>query len=478
MSLEWNLENIALALGCEPVRTGEARSASGVSIDSRTLRAGEIFVCVRGDRTDGHLYIPDARAAGAAALIVEERFLTGGGEAVDSPVGGPAVFAVENGLGALQDLARFHRTRITAPVLAITGSNGKTSAREMTAGLAARLLGEDRVHATRGNLNNHFGAPLSLLGANLEHELIVLELGMNHAGEIALLSEIVRPDQALVTSIAGAHMEFFDSLEDIARAKLEIVKGMTSGARLLWNSDAIGREEVLRESSRRGIQPVFFGFHVGPGTTEVGHDLQVSAAGVHFEWRGHRVQNQQYFTEAMASNLLGSLALLTNAGFEAGDLAVAASGLRPSTGRRFEAVRLGTGQLLIDDTYNANEASFVSSIQGLRKILPGAQLGLFAGPMAELGSWSEEAHRAVARAAAAADYVFLGVCGGVLAEVLKEEFERAAPGARVLQANDATELARLALDQGYLEGLQGILVKGSRSARMDLVSDAIRARDA
>ena len=478
MTLEWNLETIARALGSEPVRSGDGRAARGVSIDSRTLRAGEIFVCVRGERTDGHLFIPDARAAGAAVLVVEERFLAGGGEAVDSPVGGPAVFALEDGLVALQDLARFHRARIAAPVLAITGSNGKTSAREMTAGLAARLPGETRVHATRGNLNNHFGAPLSLLGATSEHELIVLELGMNHAGEIALLSDIVRPAHALVTSISGAHMEFVESLGAITRAKLEIVEGMPAGARLLWNASAIGRQEVLHACAQRGIEPVFFGFRSDPGATEIGHELQVSAAGLRFEWRGHRIENQHYFTEAMASNLLGSLALLASAGFEAGDLARAAPDLQPETGRRFEAVRLKSQRLLIDDSYNANEASFVSSIEGLRKIMPEARLGLLAGPMAELGQAAEEAHRVVARAAAEAGYVFLGVCGGVLAEVLREEFERAAPGARVLQANDATELARLALDQGYLEGLQGILVKGSRSARMDLVSDAIRARDA
>ena len=492
----WTLSEVAAALGVGPRRMLTDWQAHGVSIDSRTLQPGEIFVCVRGDRTDGHEYISRALAAGAVGLVIEEQAALVHDLGLPHPTEPIAVFVVEDGLRALQELASYHRQRMTGKIFGITGSNGKTSAKEMLAGLlaalpappelrgddprnATALIGESNVAATRGNLNNHFGVPLTLLSMPADIPYAVIEMGMNHAGEIEVLSRLARPHAALITSIAPVHVENFPGpasagggLTGIAHAKLEIVAGLPQGGPLVYPAVAFGQELADAAATRAGAALIRFA--VGP----VQHD-----AGLRFDWRGRPVHAPAYHNPVMASNLIGCLELLAAAGFSETDLRAAVPRIAPRTTRRFEIVEKARPdnrppQLLIDDSYNANPTSFGRALEALRSLLPDGRLACFAGEMGELGpEYGPAGHREVGGIAATEGYEFVGVCGGKSAEALKDTFAEKSAGAGGTSYHATVDDLLAALNQNGLNELaryDGILVKGSRSARMDVLCDALR----
>ncbi|MCR9143179.1 MAG: UDP-N-acetylmuramoyl-tripeptide--D-alanyl-D-alanine ligase [bacterium] len=519
---QWSLSDVAVALAVPPRRMLSGWSAAGVSIDSRSLQPGEIFVCVRGERTDGHEYIRQALAAGAAALVVEEQAALVKDLGLPHPTQPIAVFLVEDGLIALQELARFHRNRMSGRVFGITGSNGKTSAKEMLAGMLAALpdpasgttsaadqskqsdqskktkqtgpakqtgqtIGPENVAATHGNLNNHFGVPLTLLAMPADIPYAVVEMGMNHAGEIELLSRIARPHRALITGVAPVHIENFPDLTGIARAKLEIAAGLSPGGSLVYPAAATGQE--LARAAARSARAELIVFSVG--------DIESpGAGGIRFAWRDLRIHAPAYHNPVMASNLTAVLELLNAEGFAPKDLASAAATVTPRTGRRFEIIKKPRGaagpegdagvapQLLVDDSYNANPTSFIRAAEALRALLPEGRLACFAGEMGELGPEHGLAgHREVGAVLARQGYEFVGVCGGKHAEALKDTFvEATAKSGKI--AGQATGphasvqdlLAELEAGAGLsgLAGYDGVLIKGSRSARMDVLCDALR----
>lgn len=523
---EWRIEEIAQALGVAPQRgehsgIGPEWLARGVSTDTRTLQPGQIFVALRGERFDAHDHLAEATEKGAAALVIAESALMGGGLHLPDRGSGVAVFAAEDTLVALQDLARFHRERLTGTVLGVTGSNGKTSAKEMFFGLLVQIAGGEGVFASRGNLNNHIGVPLSLLEARVDDRFVVIEMGMNHAGEIELLSEIVRPHHALITCIAGAHIENFPEtgLAGIARAKLEILAGMPEDATLAFHASSPHAEFALEAAPPKGVHLLFFDVHresVGehgdirpvqavldkirafhpesapPDALRhaVAESVRCDANGLIFRWRetGLEVRAPAYSNAIQAQNLIGCLGLLHAIGLDAARLATAAHAVRPLSPRRFTMHRIPrpdrAPQLLIDDSYNANPASFEAAVRALRQILPDGRLALIAGPMAELGDAAARGHRLVGLAAAQAGYEFLAVCGGQDAEWIQEAFAvgRDDPSAgsdaagAVLRAKDSQELLERLQSEVDLAAFDGILVKGSRSARMERIADALASK--
>ncbi|MBX7057927.1 MAG: UDP-N-acetylmuramoyl-tripeptide--D-alanyl-D-alanine ligase [Leptospirales bacterium] len=484
---EWRIDDLALALGREPLAVGQATVdgvvvRGGASIDTRQLKSGQLFVCLRGEKSDGHLYLADAIAAGAGAILVEERALLGGMLELPDRDHGPCIFCVDSGEEALLDLARYHRRRLHALCFGVTGSNGKTSAKEM---LQALLQQGPRapVYATRGNLNNHLGLPLSILEIDSEIASVVLEMGMNHAGEIALLSDVAGPQHSIITSIGPAHIENFGAIEGIVQAKLEIAEAMPAGGWLAYHASSPGVEAAQQCAARRGLQLLLFDLDRKPtqrcAATATALELRLSAAGLSFLWEetGLRVLAPAYAHAAMAQNLIGALGLLAASGLPAQKLAEAAIGTRSLSPRRFELHRLPRPgrpeQLLIDDSYNANPASFESAIRALRRLLPEGRLALFAGEMGEQGDFGPAGHQAVGAAAAAAGYAFCAVAGSKLASAILQGYASAGES---LQAGDSQELAAV-LDSTLLSGFDGILVKGSRSARMEAVSDRLRTME-
>ena len=432
---------------------------SAVTTDSRKMRPGSLFIALRGPNFDGNAFAAIAMEAGASAVLMDREGFQ------SHPVDGPFV-AVPDTLLALQSLAAAYRNRLKATVLGVTGSNGKTSAKEMLVGLLERR----RVSCTQGNLNNHIGVPLTLLSLPADCEIAIVEMGMNHAGEIALLSQLARPDHAIITSVGQAHMEFFDSVLSIARAKLEITEGMKAGGVLLYHADSPGLSLARETCQRKDIELCPFGLGSGEGVRA--DFLGAGKQGISLAFENQELKNSHYFSRAMATNLFGTAMLALKSGcLPATDLADAVRAARPLSGGRF-AVFQKDGKLLVDDTYNANPTSFSAALEDLRRLLPHGKLAVLAGEMAELGDSAAGAHREVGRRAAELGYSCLAYCGEIHGPLLAAEFRQVAPDAFTMAARNSEELARKVLP--LLGEFDGILVKGSRSSRMERVSQVIK----
>ena len=509
--MSWKLEELCRAWGCLPLQTADSFGITGFSIDSRTLRPGELFLCLRGEEKDGHDYIPQALAGGAKALLVEEDYLKKG---VHFPPD-ITVFSKKNALQALQDLAGFYRQKLKGVIIGVTGSNGKTSSKEMLAGLLEALLGKESVYATSGNFNNHIGLPLSLLRAKAEDSYVILEMGMNHPGEIRFLSQLARPHHALITSIANAHREFFKDIYSIAQAKLEILEGMPSSLEnyLVYHALSPGADLAQKTAQARGIGVRFFGFPPSESiasyakrdlegnkkdmkdtetgcrlktgifleSSGYGRDLQIGWEGLQFLWEGEKLYCKNFFHPALASNLLGCLSLLSHLGFQPKDLVEGAQELRLQSKGRFERIcKEGPGkkfQLLIDDSYNANPESFILAIDALRQLLPKGSLALCMGEMGELGEEAEKEHRKVAARAARAGYSLLALVEGSFTKIIREAYIKGQSQGKLIQASNSLELAELIEKSVDLRDFDGILVKGSRSTRMEVISEYLKKKE-
>ena len=506
MNLSWSIEELCRAWGCRPIQAAEASPITGFSIDSRTLKAGELFLCLRGERKDGHDYISQALSAGAKALLVEESYL----QTRPSFPSNVSVFSKAKGLEALQELASFHRQRLKAVIIGVTGSNGKTSTKEILASLLASLIGKESLSATSGNLNNHVGLPLSLLRARPEDAYVILEMGMNHPGEIRFLSRLAKPHHAIITSVSNAHREFFESISSIAKAKLEILEGMpaSSQSHLMYHALSPGLELAQEAAQRKGIQLRFFGF---PSSGDIMEDTKEGlrkdteelrmgcrlktgivlessgygrrlradyAEGIRFLWEGQEAHCKNLFHPVLASNLLSCLALLSHLGFREKDLREAMQELHLQSRQRFEAIskeRPGKApQLLIDDSYNANPESFVLAIDALRQLLPKGSLALCMGEMGELGEEAEEAHRTVAARAARAGYHLLALVKGNFSESIRETYLEHHSKGRFIEAESSLSLAEELCNSLDLSEFDGILVKASRFVRMELLCEILK----
>ncbi len=473
----WSLQDLVEALGQTPLRRHAGPSAEvvvrgGASIDSRTLQSGQLFVCLRGENTDGHRFVADAAARGAGAILIEEQALLSGAVDLPPPEDPCVFFSVESGEAALQDLARFHRARLSIPVFGVTGSNGKTSTKELLQGLLnATALAP--AFATVGNLNNHLGVPLSILSIDDRYRSAVIEMGMNHAGEIAALTGIARPHHA----IGPAHIERFADIDGIGEAKLEILQGMSAGGCLAYHAGSRGVERARTLCARTGTRLLLFDLDqvaaTGDGSATA-TDLRLGLDGLIFRWAELDRVVAAFAHAAMAQNLIGAMALLHAAGLDADTLVQAAEQVRVQSARRFEMIRLPRPgrpeQLLVDDCYNANPASFISALQSLRRLLPEGNLAVFAGEMGEQGAFGPEGHRQVGAAAGELGYALCAIAGGSLSDHIARGF---AQEARLIRVPDSAALAAL-LPSLNLVDFDGILVKGSRSARMELVSDPLR----
>jgi UDP-N-acetylmuramoyl-tripeptide--D-alanyl-D-alanine ligase len=432
----WTLDRVAQALGGGP---SDGRAIHGITTDSRALRAGECFVALRGERFDGHDYLADAVRAGAAALVVDD--------ARRAPVPGVPVFEVPDTLVALGALARFRRDAWGGPVIAIGGSNGKTSTKEL---LRAALGSRFRVHATTGNLNNRVGVPLTLLALDEAADVAVVEAGTNTPGEIALLREIIRPDVALVTTVQEEHLEGFGDLAGVLAEELSLCDGTPLAI------VPAAEPEVVAEARSRAGRVVTAGLGAG--------ECAASAHGAHgdgrgwLELEGHRVE----VPLPGAHNLRNAILALAAAREFGVRVADAARGIvaTPQPAMRSAVAPLGRA-LLVNDAYNSNPGSARAAIALLREVGAGRQRVAVLGTMRELGAEAPRAHREVAEAALASGVEL--VCGiGEFAAPLSA----LAPGdARVLTAADVDDLwpqlaPRLAPDAA-------ILLKASRGVRLE-----------
>ncbi|MFN3630636.1 MAG: UDP-N-acetylmuramoyl-tripeptide--D-alanyl-D-alanine ligase, partial [Casimicrobiaceae bacterium] len=392
---------IAQATGA--MRIGPAQDFSAVGIDSRTIDAGALYVALSGARYDGHDFAAAAVAQGARGVLVAR------------PLELPAEITqwlAPDPLAALQALAQAHRRRLAGTtVVAITGSNGKTTTKALAASVLAAAYGEAAVHATRGNLNNHIGVPLTLLALRPMHRVAVVEMGMNHFDEIALLSRLAEPDCALITNAGPAHLEGVGSLEGVAKAKGEIFEGLRRGGVAILNRD--DAYYAYWRVIAREYRQLSFGFSAPADASQVQGALD-GCGGLEVRMGGAQVSIRPPLAgRHNASNVLAVAALAHSLGIDAETIR---RGVETATivGGRLERKRLGNGASVIDDSYNANPASMIAAIDVLA-CEPGRRV-LVIGDMAELGAYREQGHAEVARAALAAPLAAIHAVGPSMAK--------------------------------------------------------------
>jgi UDP-N-acetylmuramoyl-tripeptide--D-alanyl-D-alanine ligase len=462
MSALWTLDALVQATGARVFGT-PARDILGVSIDSRTVAAGEVFFAIKGDRVDGHDYVADALARGAALAVVDEEKLS------LMPAGAPLA-AVRDVLEALRALGRAARARSGAKTIAVTGSAGKTGTKDA---LRLALSRQGETHASIASFNNHWGVPLSLARLPASTRFAVLEIGMNHAGEIEPLARLVRPHVAIITTIEAVHLEFFPSIEAIADAKAEIFLGLEPGGAAILPRDNPQFERLANAAHAVKIgRLIGFGEHAQSDARLIDTALLSDCSTVRANILGDDIT---YKLGAPGRHLvLNSLAVLAAAKLAGADLALAALALAdlvPPAGRgRRITLRVDGGRaLLIDESYNANPASMRAALEVLGQASIGRSGRRIAvlGDMLELGPDGAELHRSLVEAIAAAkvDLVF---CAGPLMRELWEVLPATQRGGYAETAMELQAEVISAIHPG-----DAIMVKGSHGSRMGPIVDAL-----
>lgn len=442
------------------LRQGDpSREVRAINSDSRTLGAGELFLALRGERFDGHAYVEQAIALGAAGAIVADDF------AAEAPATFALILAPDP-LAAYQRIAREYRRSLPLRVIGITGSNGKTSTKDFTAAVLGRRF---RVLKTEGNLNNHIGVPRTLLSASREDEIAVVEMGMNHPGEIAPLAELAAPDVAIITNIGEAHLEFMLTREAIALEKGMLAEALgRDGCLILPAADPFAASLAQRTHAR--VMTVGFdqGDVVGSG---FGQDLNGSRFTVTAEGQSAAVSLPTPGIH-MAANALLAIAAGLACGLPLAECAIAVADVALTHGR-LESRTIGDRHFL-DDTYNANPDSVVAALETLAQMPATGRRVAVLGRMGELGAAADAGHRRVGEVAAR---LRVDLLIGVGAEgVTIADAARAAglnEASAVVSVNQAAALLARRTDPGDV-----ILVKGSRSAAMEGVLTAFQEMSA
>ncbi len=460
----WTYEEVLAATNGRPV--GDTpEGVNGISIDTRTLQPGDAFFAIKGDRVDGHDYLAAAMSAGAALAVVDESRLVALGR-LKLPL-----IVVNDVLEAMSHLGEVARMRTKAQIIAVTGSVGKTSTKEM---LRTVLSASGKVHAAVASFNNHWGVPLTLARMPVDARYGVFEIGMNHAGEIASLVKLVRPHIAMVTNVAAAHIGAFETVDDIARAKGEIFSGVVPGGYGIINHDD-RRYPLLRQLAvDAGIEHIYsFGKKRGSDFWLRKSDIDMDGSRVNVRING---KDAEYRLKVAGMHMaLNSVATLGAADLVGGDFEKGVDVLRsvkPETGRGNRVVinRSGGGKILvIDESYNANPASMDAALKVLGAFDEKAAKRRIAvlGDMLELGRQSKKLHEGLVRpiVAAKVDLVFLvGPEMEYLAKILpKERLGGHFPTADKLEAKLKTRLKT-----GDV-----VVIKGSKRIGLAGIADAI-----
>ncbi|HEX7078729.1 MAG TPA: UDP-N-acetylmuramoyl-tripeptide--D-alanyl-D-alanine ligase, partial [Candidatus Eisenbacteria bacterium] len=450
------LEEVARVTGgsvAAPAPSGAA--FAGCAIDSRSLRGGELFVPLPGTRADGHDFIAAALEAGAAGSLAR-RGWKGTGAAPAKPI-----VLVDDPLRALQALGGHCRERSGAPAVGVTGSNGKTTTKEM---IAAVLGTTRRVHRNVGNLNNHIGVPLTLTWLRPEHQVLVIEMGMSARGEIRDLAAMVRPSIGVLTNASEAHLEQLRSVEEVARAKSELAEALppdgllvvNADDRLLWpmnRSRPVRKRSFALENAEADLRPT---------------RLEVTAAG------GTRftLEDGTAFTLALLGrhnvrNALAAIAVGDELGVPRALAAEALAALRPAK-HRLELIQ-ARGLTVLDDAYNANPASMAAALALLGSIEARGARRAVLGDMLELGPASDALHEAVGRAVPPAAWLY--AAGAFAAAIERGARAAGVPKARARRFDSVPAMAAAVVSDAAPGDL--VLVKASRGMRLERVVDAL-----
>jgi len=441
----------AFASACGGRLQGEDRAFTAISTDTRTLRAGELFVALRGPNFDGNGFVPAASAAGAAGAVVSAYV----------PDAQLSQIVVKDTLAALTRAARHVRGLSAIPYIGVAGSNGKTTVKEMIRSILAQ---DGRCLATRGNLNNHIGVPLTLLRVAPEDRYAVIEIGANQPGDVAALVELARPNVGLITNAGAEHLEGFGSLEGVARAEGEMVEGLDRNATAVINGD-----DRFADLWRNLTSAHVVTFGLRPEAHFSAHNLEATIDAGRFVTRFELVSPHgrigirlHLAGEHNVVNALAAAAAASAAGATLAQVQTGLAAMEPVRGR-LQLKMAQSGAQILDDSYNANPSSVRAGIDVLAG-LDGRHWLVF-GDMAELGQFAAVAHEDIGRYARERGVERL-FATGPLSALAVEAF---GAGARWFPASEA--LSR-ELDATLVKGVS-LLVKGSRSNRLERVVDAL-----
>ncbi len=462
-----SLDEIAFAvggtldLGAHPPEGGGGHRVAGYSIDSRSLCAGDLFFALVGPRLDGHDYLAAALARGAVAAVVSK------GRAEGAP-GAPALVRVGNTTAALQELGAFVRRRRPLTVIGITGSAGKTTAKELTAAVVGRRF---RTMKTEGNLNNTYGLPLSLLRLADDREAAVLEMGMSTPGEIARLAEIADPDIGVILNVLPVHMEHFGTMDKIAAAKGELFAAMRRDAVAVWNADDARVGRLAR--AFRGTT-ISYGVRARKAQITADAIVVLGLAGCRFRLRHGGASTEVTLHLPGRHNVYNALAAAAvghSLGIDLEAIRLGLQAVRPAA-MRGVLHRLPDGVEVLDDAYNSNPAAMEKAIELLRDAQPRGRRVLVAGDMLELGPLETRAHARLGEQVAKSGIDLFVAVGPRSARAAKAA---ARPGAasspEVRHFPDSEAAAPFVA--GACRAGDLILVKGSRGMKMERVVQAL-----
>jgi UDP-N-acetylmuramoyl-tripeptide--D-alanyl-D-alanine ligase len=431
---------------------------SGVSLDSRSIRGGEVFFAIAGEKVDGHLFVEEAFRKGASCAVVEERALPPEERRLQP------LLIVRSTTRALGRLANLWRKKFDIPCLAVAGSNGKTTTKEL---IASVLKTRYRVLATPGNQNNHIGVPQTLFQLGRRHEVAVIEIGTNHFGELAYLCEILEPTHGLITNIGREHLEFFGDLEGVAKAEGELFESLSRGGIGFVNMDdrrVVKLAGMLKKKVGYGFaapRPLVRG-KLGALDTKGRAEFSVAQRA-----RGRFTVRMGIPGTQAALNGLAAAAAGLAFGVPPLDIGRALSRAK-AVERRMEIFTVG-GVTIMNDTYNANPDSVLSSLETLRAMPCRGRKIVILADMLELGSSSAAEHKKIGEALARMKFEYVLTFGG-----MAQHISQHAEGTIVVHYDEKNMLSEYAAE--LLSGGDIILVKGSRGMRMEDVVTFLRER--
>ncbi len=464
----WSSEDLVAATGGKSSSRGQGNSFSGISIDSRRVSPDELFLAFEGEVHDGHSFIGDVLQKGVKGLIVSWK-------TADDPEfrrrisKDISVVAVEDTNRALMHLGSYHRRRADIPVIAITGSNGKTTTRSMTVSIVSRRF---NTLSSKKNFNNAVGVPLTLLDIDTAHQAAVLELGMNHPGEIAVLTEIAAPDIGAITNVGPAHLEGVGSIEGVMRAKGELLEKLgDSGKAVLNADDAMIRRLALETGySPDSGKSLFFG---------LAEDAHVRAENIETTLNGLRFRmilpesrfhvNMKVNGEFMIHNALAAAASACLLNIDSEDIKSGLESWTPVKGR-MNILKPPCGVNMIDDTYNANPGSMKAALATLKQLAGDARTIFAAGEMFELGNHSAALHREVGRFAALSGVSRFYATGRYMNEFARGAVEGHMAASDIMTGEKENIIKDLA---AFARPGDWVLVKGSRAMKMEIIIQGV-----
>ncbi len=428
------------------------------------VRVTLVQAVLKGDKMDGHDFVASALKAGAGIAVVSR-------STDDMRAAGPLLVVKDDPLRGLEAMGRAARARSAAKIVAVTGSVGKTSTKEM---LRVALSASGETHASAASFNNHWGVPLTLARLHPSSAFGVFEIGMNHSGEITPLVGMVKPHVAVVTTVAASHLGHFKSLDEIAAAKAEIFSGVVPGGAAVINRDSPYFEFLKTQAKREGITRIHgFGKHEDADIRLIGLALHGHCCCITASLFGEKVTYKLGMPgEHMALNSLAVMAVAKLAGADVARAALALSEAKPAKGRGVqETLRVPGGTLqLIDESYNANPASMAAALALLPHNGKSGRRIAILGDMLELGTFGPDLHRAIAKDLTANKVDLLFAAGPLMAELWS-----AVPAAmRGAHAATSAELKEAVL--GALQAGDRVVVKGSLGSKMGLIAEAIKAK--